>query len=120
MGKSEKKEKEKARDKGRYEAELKRIRELSTLSKMLKKGDVESALLSEIERDSESGSVRSTDELINKLMEEDKNAVEEKNLEIIEKLPTGGKEVKISKKVRKAQKKESKAKKPAAKAKRKK
>ncbi|MGC8670041.1 MAG: hypothetical protein ACP5TL_02730 [Candidatus Micrarchaeia archaeon] len=82
---------------GKYKSELERIRALSMLSNIIKKGDVENVLFSEVERETESSSQSNLDSLIDKIMEDDKKSADDKKLELIEALTTGKKAVKMSK-----------------------
>jgi len=93
-----------AKSNSKYARELERIKALNDLGKIIKRGDIESALQSEIERDSESARQSNIDNLINQLAESDKGSVYENRLELIERLTTGTAAVKISKSVHKVNK----------------
>ncbi|MGC8651706.1 MAG: hypothetical protein ACP5UH_00425 [Candidatus Micrarchaeia archaeon] len=110
-----------AHAKGKYAAELERIRALSNISRIIKRSDVESALISEIERDSESARTGNVDKLLGQIMEEDIKHPGERGLEAIERLTTGEGAVRLSKTSRgakalkKAQSKKRGKSKPASK-----
>ncbi|MCL4373856.1 MAG: hypothetical protein M1360_03175 [Candidatus Marsarchaeota archaeon] len=86
-----------AHAKGKYAAELERIKALSDISRIIKKSDVESVLINEIERDSESARTANVDKLLSQITEEDRRHPGEKGLEVIERLTTGEGAVRLSK-----------------------
>ena len=70
---------------GKYAAELAKIREFKILDTILKKGDVENALLSNTSKDSEPVSDTVIDAMLNSV---EKGKVGERDMELIEKLTT--------------------------------
>ena len=73
--------------KGKYAAELAKIKELSALENILKKGDVENALLTNSAKESEPVSENVIDAILNSV---DKGKIGEKDMALIEKLTTKG------------------------------
>jgi hypothetical protein len=70
---------------GKYTAELAKIKELSALESILKKGDVENALLTNSAKESEPVSEGVIDAILSSV---DKGKVGEKDMALIEKLTT--------------------------------
>ena len=77
-----------SKKRGKYAAELARIKELSTLEMILKKGDVENALLTNSAKESEPVSENVIDSMLNSV---EKGKVGEKDMALIEKLTTKSK-----------------------------
>jgi hypothetical protein len=90
--------------KGKYAAELAKIKELSVLEGILKKGDVENALLTNSAKESEPVSENVIDAILSSV---DKGKIGEKDMALIEKLTTKstGKHHRSGKKASKAKKK---------------
>ena len=78
----------------KYATELEKIKKLKTLDNILKRSDVESALLANAAKESEPVSENLIDSILNEISKEKDG---ERNLEIIEKLTIGKKGSKISK-----------------------
>ena len=74
-----------SKKRGKYAAELARIKELSTLEMILKKGDVENALLTNSAKESEPVSENVIDSILNSV---EKGKVGEKDMALIESLTT--------------------------------
>lgn len=85
----------KSRKGNKYAAELAKIKEFRELSAILKKGDVENALLTNTSKDSEPVSENVIDSMLDSVS---KGKVGEKDLELIEKLTTKEKRVPRAKK----------------------
>ena len=85
---------------GKYDAELAKIKELSALENILKKGDVENALLTNSAKESEPVSENVIDAILSSV---DKGKIGEKDMALIEKLTTK-KAAKHSKAAKKAAK----------------
>lgn len=88
--------------KGKYANELERLRELSAIKEVLKKGDIENAALTNTSKDSEIVSDSTIDNMLNQL-QIDKNS--NKDLEIIESLTATSKRNNILNDLRTRQKK---------------
>ncbi len=74
-----------AKKRGKYAAELAKIKELSTLESIIKKGDVENALLTNSAKESEPVSENVIDSILSSV---DKGKIGEKDMALIEKLTT--------------------------------
>jgi len=75
----------KSKKSGKYAAELAKIKEMKTLDTILKKGDIENALLTNAAKESETISDNVVDAILNSA---EKGKVGERDMGIIEKLTT--------------------------------